>query len=99
MDRSRFNACGTKKDSVWINCGCIKAVSAQNCDIDVLSAVGIDTISIAPRSDIDGNQYTGRLKLNGADVAYADSWVTQLIGGRTSRIVARIDGWTARQQG
>ena len=75
MNGSRLGACCTKTDGVRINGGCIKAIDTENCHIDIFDAVGIYSISIPARSNIDGNQHFP-LELNRTDIADADAEIS-----------------------
>ena len=55
MDRSRLNARRAETHRAWINAGCIKAVHAEDRHVDIASAFGIDSVSIAFRPDVDGH--------------------------------------------
>src|SRR5437870_13687653 len=83
MNRRCLSPCCTEPDRVQIYSGCVETVNTENRHTDISTAVGIDSISIAVRSNINGDDH-GSLKLNCPDIADADTGISQLISAWTS---------------
>ena len=75
MYRSCLSAYSTEPHGVRIKGGCIKALGAENCDINILAAIGIYSIGVAARSNVDGNQHSP-LELNRSDIAGANTRIS-----------------------
>ena len=75
MNGSRLGACCTKADGARINGGRIKAVGTENCHIDIVGAVGID--SDLHRCVVERRRKPASFpELNRPDIAYADTEIS-----------------------
>jgi len=90
MDRTRFSACRPKTDGIRINGSGIKAVDAENCHINIMTAVGIYFVSVTKGSNINGNQ-PSLLELDCSDIAAPDAGISYLIGFQTSSRICIVD--------